>query len=96
MIFKNQTHQDIWVEHHCHRCFHHNGAGCEILQRALQSGRKPVEWDRNPRKGVLMQDSIKCNEETRLPPTTKAAARFEDVPMFDVTPTEPGRAGDVT
>lgn len=85
-LFKNQTHQDIWIEHHCHRCWR-NGA-CTILDKALRTNRKPVEWERNPRKNVLMQDSIKCNEQAKLPPPV---ARFHydgdmsiDVPMFDV------------
>lgn len=83
-LFRNDTHRDIWLEHHCHMCFHHQGAGCKIVQRALRTGRKPVEWERNPRKNALMQDSIKCNEETRSPPTLTKRVVNEDVPMFDV------------
>lgn len=89
-LFNNPTHQHIWLEHHCHQCFHHRGRGCPIVQKALQSDRKPVEWERNPRKNVLMQDSIKCNVETRRPPPVgRAPKAFDDVPMFDVdTPTD--------
>lgn len=84
-LFKNPTHQDIWIEHHCGRC-HYGQADtmCPILHRALHSNRKPVEWDRNPRKNTLMQDSIKCNSETRTPPATQRPRIDIDVPMFDV------------
>lgn len=68
-LFKNETHQDIWVEHHCDRCYFGRATTiCPILGKALSTNRKPVEWDRNTRKNVLMQDSIKCNMETRTPP----------------------------
>lgn len=93
-LFKNQTHQDIWIEHHCGRCYYGRGLGdpaqpqCKILAWALGHGRKPVAWERNPRKNVLMQDSIKCNQETRTPPKFGGTRRVadEDVPMFDVAP----------
>lgn len=89
-LFRSQTHQDIWVEHHCHRCFHHNGSGCKILSRALRSNRKPVEWERNTRAGILMSETMKCNEETKLPPTVGRRVVNEDVPMFDIeTPDGP-------
>lgn len=85
-LFKNETHQAIWVEHHCDRChFGQADTLCPILHRALRSGRKPVEWERNPRKNVLMQDSIKCNSETRSPPTTaKRVVPDETGSLFDV------------
>jgi hypothetical protein len=95
MLFKNKTHQDIWIEHHCGRCFFGKAdTMCPILHRALRSGRKPVEWQRNPRKNVLMQDSIKCDAQTRTPPTVKQPKTFEDIPMFDVTPVALGNEGD--
>lgn len=84
MIFKNQTHQDIWIEHHCERCARH--PGCPIVAKAIRTKRKPPQWDRNKRSNVLMQDSIKCNEECRKLPITRAPRDFEDIPMFDVTP----------
>lgn len=83
MIFKNATHQDIWIEHHCERCA--RNPGCPIVLRAIKTGRKPVEWERNPRKNALMQDSIKCNEETRQLPRNIRPRIDIDVPMFDVT-----------
>lgn len=84
-LFKNPTHQAIWTEHHCDRCyFGQADTLCPILHRALRSNRKPVEWDRNPRKNVLMQDSIKCNSETRTAPSTQRPRVDIDVPMFDV------------
>ena len=84
-LFKNPTHQAIWLEHHCHRCWHHRGSGCPIVQKALRTDRKPVEWQRNPRKNVLMQDSIKCNEETKLPPpATRPRVVDETGSLFDV------------
>jgi hypothetical protein len=85
MIFNNPVHQTIWVEHHCHRCWQY--PDCRILERAIRTDRKPVEWERNRRKNVLMQDSIKCNEESRLPPPSSRPVVDENVPMFDVTPT---------
>lgn len=83
-LFKSVTHQEIWIEHHCHRCWHN--PGCPILAKALRTDRKPVEWDRNPRKNALMQDSIKCNSETRQPPTiARATVADETLSMFDVS-----------
>jgi hypothetical protein len=81
-LFKNETHQDIWIEHHCERCA--RNPGCPIVLRAIRTGRKPKEWDRNPRKNALMQDSIKCTMECRVLPITKRVVN-EDVPMFDVS-----------
>ena len=81
-LFNNLTHQEIWIEHHCHQCW--RNPGCPILGRALRTGRKPVEWKRNVRKNALMQDSMKCNEETQQPPSVKRTKAFDDVPMFDV------------
>lgn len=90
-LFRNQVHQDIWIEHHCERCWHH--PDCPILRKALTSDRKPVEWDRNTRKGALMQDTIKCNSETRTAPPRPKPLGI-DVPMFDVTPTDATMDGD--
>lgn len=88
-LFRSPLHQDVWIEHHCARCYfytqiRHDGQGCPILARALRSDRKPVEWDRNTRNGALMSETIKCNNETRQPPTMSRAVVNEDVPMFDV------------
>lgn len=84
-LFKNQTHQDIWISHHCERCyFLTSHLGCKILTGALKTGRKPVEWDRNPRKNATMAESIKCNSETRLPPRDVKHSINIDVPMFEV------------
>jgi hypothetical protein len=68
----------------CDRC-HYGRVGCPILIKALDSGRKPVEWDRNPRKNALMQETIKCNKFTTQPPRAGVKRVVnEDVPMFDV------------
>lgn len=82
-LFRDSTHQAIWIEHHCERCFH--GLDCPILEKALTSGRKPPQWERNQR-AHLMQDSIKCNSYTKRPPKLEVHKDFEDVPMFDVEP----------
>jgi hypothetical protein len=70
-LFRSPLHQDIWMEHHCGRCYFGNPEvhdGCRILDRALRTDRKPVEWERNTRKGALMADTMKCNMETHTPP----------------------------
>lgn len=89
MIFKNFTHQDIWIEHNCQRCARFNNYSCNILAKVItkpiDKQRKPVEWTRNPRKNALMQDSIKCSEKIRRFSNVKAPKQFDDVPMFDVT-----------
>lgn len=82
MIFKNQTHQDIWIEHHCERCARH--PGCQIIVKAITSKRKPPQWDRNNRANALMQDSVRCNDEVRQLPIPKLPKQFDDVPMFNV------------
>lgn len=96
MLFRNDTHRDVWLDHHCHRCFqpdeaarrlHGKDTQCPIQERALRTDRKPVEWDRNPRT-TTMADSIRCNEFAARPPTSKADKSFEDVPMFDIEPAE--------
>jgi hypothetical protein len=80
-LFKSEVAQDIWLDHYCHRCYRDND--CSIKAKALSSGRKPREWDRNSRS-TLMQDAYKCNEFRRTPPRSKQSKHFEDVPMFDV------------
>lgn len=93
-LFRNDTHRDIWIEHHCRTCFQPDEANrrlhgadtqCPILQRALNTDRKPVEWERNPRP-QLMQDTIICNSYQDKPRKAKADKQFEDVGMFDVEP----------
>jgi hypothetical protein len=90
-LFKNSTHQEIWIDHHCRRCWHGRGLGdpmapqCPILTWAVAHGRKPREWDRNT-KAQLMKDTIRCNSETDRPPRVTKPVVDEDVPMFDVEP----------
>jgi hypothetical protein len=84
VLFKSETHQEVWIEHHCQRCCHHNEP-CLILARALRSGRKPKEWQRNNR-AQLMVDSYRCDEFAKRPPKPQPVKLFEDVPMFDVEP----------
>lgn len=82
-LFRNATHQDIWIEHHCERCAHN--PGCPIVYKAITTGRKPKEWDRNKR-AQLMKDTMRCNAEVKQLPKIKTAKTFEDVPMFDLEP----------
>lgn len=92
-LFKSQTHQDIWIDHHCRRCYFGQGLGdptqpqCKILAFAIGHGRKPVQWDRSIRKNATMADSIKCNSEIHQPPLVTRRVVNEDVPMFDVQAT---------
>lgn len=90
-LFRNVTHQEVWIEHHCDPCFNsfkNSGSPCLILVRALTTGRKPREWERNTsnKKSQLMKDTMKCNAETKRPPKLERAKVFEDVPMFDLEP----------
>lgn len=84
-LFKSNTHQGVWREHWCERCWHN--MRCPILAGALSSQRKPRQWDRNPRAREI-KDTYKCNEFTMQPPRIpKADKQFEDVSMFgDDTP----------
>lgn len=91
-LFRNQVHQEIWVENWCHRCYEPHEAArriqgkdtmCPIIKRALANGRKPHQWDRT--RATDMAKSIRCNEFQPSPPTTiRPKAEAEDVPMFDV------------
>jgi hypothetical protein len=85
-LFRNATHQDIWIEHNCERCAHNPGCPIiiKVVQTPLDRQRKPVEWERNPRKNALMQDSIKCKEKVTRLPIARHPKSFDDVPMFDV------------
>jgi hypothetical protein len=90
-LFKNTTHQEVWIEHHCDPCCHsfkNSGEPCLILVRALTTGRKPREWERNTGKNQLMKDTMKCNAEARQLPKPQRVKTFEDVPMFDLEPHE--------
>lgn len=91
-LFKNKTHQDIWIESNCasgcHAYAHPDTVQhmrkpqCLILKRALRTDRKPPEWERNPRKNVLMAETIKCKAKSRTPlPKPRVD---NDVAMFDV------------
>lgn len=84
-LFKNQTHQDIWIESNCGQCWF-GSRNCTILAWALGHGRKPAEWDRNTRKNVLMSETIRCKAKTKIAPGVRREKRFEDEPMFDVAP----------
>lgn len=99
-IFKNQTHQDIWIDRWCHTCFQPDEAQrriqgkntqCPIQARALKPGRKtlPKEWERNSRNDT-MEHSIKCTQYQPKPPDTRWRANLltvDDVAaLFDVDP----------
>jgi hypothetical protein len=91
-LFKNQTHQEVWVEMNCHRCFQPQEAQrriqgkdtiCPILNRALTSGRKPREWDRT--RSDEMAKSIRCNAFQARPPRVKFYGNtYEQDSIFDV------------
>ena len=57
--------------------------GCPILDRALRTRRKPVEWDRNTARNRLIQAAYRCNEFHDHPPRVKSKG-FVDVPMIDM------------
>jgi hypothetical protein len=94
-LFKNKTHEEIWIDHHCHRCFQPDEYSrrelgrdtiCPILAKALKTQRKPREWDR-PHRPARMQDAYKCNEFQAQPQRyTRQPQQFEDVEMFKVEP----------
>lgn len=94
-LFKTQTAQEIWIDHHCHGCFQPDEAArrlqnkdtqCPIQAKALNSDRKPVEWTRNQRAS-RMQDAYKCKAfQARPNRTGQKTQHFVDVPLFDVTP----------
>jgi hypothetical protein len=93
-LFTSETHQQVWIESHCGRCHYGRGLGdpsqeqCPILTWALAHDRKPKVWERNPRKGLLMADTMKCNNETRTPPRNEhATVPDETLAMFDVSTT---------
>lgn len=93
-LFRNDTHRDLWKQRWCHTCFEPHEAArriqgrdavCPIWEKALRTGRKPVEWDRT--RSDEMEKSIKCNAYTNRPMRSmKPEQQFEDVPMFDVEP----------
>jgi hypothetical protein len=90
-LFTSETHQGVWIESHCGRCYYGRGIGdptqeqCPILTWALAHDRKPKVWERNPRKGLLMADT-KCHKETRRPPIAdpRGVVADETLSMFDV------------
>lgn len=96
-LFRSTTHQELWRQHWCERCFqaeetarrlHGKDTQCPIWEKALRTGRKPPEWDRMPRADT-MDRSIRCNAYTPTPPVTRrGTAEAEDVPLFDVEPAE--------
>lgn len=95
-LFTTKTHQDIWQQRWCHTCFqpdeaarrlHGKQSVCPIWERAIRTGRKPVEWDRMPRADQ-MERTIRCNSYLDAPPVNRRRATIdsEDVPLFDETP----------
>jgi hypothetical protein len=97
-LFKNPTHQDIWLENWCYRCFQPDevmwriqgkGRMCPILTGALSTGRKPKEWDRMPRADTMAK-SIRCNAFLSRPELTKKQTipDPQQQAMFDVEPHE--------
>lgn len=99
-LFRSKTHQEVWIDRWCHRCFQPNEAArriqgaqtmCPILGKALASGRKPPQWDRMPRADE-MERSIRCNSfqdkpaDVRRTPHQRQRDTTDDEPLFDVTP----------
>lgn len=90
-LFKNQTAQDIWIEHNCHRCFqpdeaarreHGKDTQCPIQEQALRTGRKPTQWERKPR-AQTMAGAIKCNAYQAKPSLNRrGSAQPYDESMF--------------
>ncbi len=75
MLWKSSTAQDIWIEHNCDPCYRtaaRTGQPCPILMRALTSGRKPVEWDRNPRASIISEPSGATHVRSRCPLSRKS------------------------
>jgi hypothetical protein len=77
-LFNSLTAQGIWLEMNCHLCFqvdeaarrlHGKDTQCPIQKRALESGRKPTKWDRNPR-AKEMERAYKCREFKSRPDST--------------------------
>lgn len=95
ILFRNDTHQELWRQHWCERCWQPDEAArrvqgkdtvCPIWDKALTSNRKPVQWDRT--RNDQMVNSIRCNEYTDQPPTTaRQVSQETQVPMFDVPAT---------
>lgn len=96
-VFRNDTHEGVWIERWCDTCFEPHRAAqriqgrdteCPILARYLKRKRKPMEWERQPRQKD-MDKTVKCTEYQSKPAaTTRAKAQCEDVPMFDIEPHE--------
>lgn len=86
MLFRSATHQQVWRGRWCDTCFQPDeatkriqgkGDGCPILARALRTGRKPVEWDRNPRATEL-ERTIKCHEYQKKPALNRRQSHTEE------------------
>jgi hypothetical protein len=86
-LFKSRTAEGVWLEMNCHRCFqvdealrrlHNKDTQCPIQKRALESGRKPVKWDRNPRPKD-MEHVYRCRAFQDKPASTarKRANEFD-------------------
>ena len=99
-LFRSVTAQEVWVSMNCHMCFqtdeaqrrlHGKDLQCPIQKRALTSGRKPVQWDRNTR-AKDMKSAYKCREFMRQPASTARAKVNEfdtnQDSLFEPTPTE--------
>lgn len=96
-LFRNDTHRELWRQRWCETCYQpdeaarriqHKQARCPIWARAMQSDRKPKEWDRMPRADQMIR-TIRCNEYAPQPPVIRRdKAVGEDQPMFDVEPAD--------
>jgi hypothetical protein len=78
-LFPSKTAEGVWLEFNCHMCFqvdeaerrlHGKDKQCPIQKRALESGRKPVKWDRNSRTKEMAR-AYKCREFKSRPDSTR-------------------------
>jgi hypothetical protein len=95
-LFKTQTHLEVWQMRWCHTCFQPDEAQrrlqgkdtvCPIWEKAIRTGRKPVQWDRV--KTDLMEHTIRCNAYEQRPALTRQTGKntaAENLAMFDVQP----------
>jgi hypothetical protein len=89
-LFKSKTAEGVWLEFNCHMCFqvdeaerrlHGKDKQCPIQKRALESGRKPVKWDRNQRARD-MAHAYTCREfKSRPDSTARKRVNEFDIPQ---------------
>ena len=92
-VFKSEVHQDIWIEHNCHKCFEPHEAArriqgadtmCPILKRGIKNRKTlPLSWERTRSKD--MATSITCNAFQPQPDSTaRKRAELQEDSLFDM------------